>query len=233
MLRLTNSLDDLVSLVFPQVCVVCGEGLHNHEEDVCTICLFKMPQTGFHKINDNPVAKLFWGRVEIHAASSLYYYQKGGSVQELIHELKYKAQKQVGTCIGKQYGYELKDAELYKNIDLIVPVPLHKSRLRKRGYNQSEYFAKGLSEVMNIPENSEALQRSALSGTQTRKSRFNRWKNVEMAFEVKNPPALKDKHILLVDDVVTTGATLEACAKTLLDSGAGKVSIATIAYTMT
>lgn len=224
-------LNDFISLIFPELCAVCGSGLYKGEQDICTACLFKLPQTGFHKLVDNPVAKLFWGRIELNAAASFYLFQKGGSVQELIHQLKYRGQKQIGVTIGKQYGHEIKQSVFFKDADLIIPVPLHKTRLRKRGYNQAEYFAKGLSEVMNVGENFSVLKKIISVETQTKKSRFNRWKNVETVFKVENAEMIKGKHILLVDDVVTTGATLEACAEKLIKAGAGKVSVATIAFT--
>ena len=232
MQSITQPLKDLLSLIFPETCAICGEGLHKNEANICTICLFKLPKTNFHQQSDNIVSKLFWGRVEIHSAASFLHFQKGGGVQKLVHSLKYKGQKEVGITIGKQYGYDLKKSTLFTGIDLIVSIPLHKTRLRSRGYNQSEYFAKGLSEVLQVPENSTALKRNISAETQTRKSRFNRWKNVATAFEVGETAIINGKHILVVDDVVTTGATLEAATIALLKAGAAKVSIATIAYTM-
>jgi len=174
------------------------------------------------------VDKLFWGRVKFEQSSSYYKLNKGGKVQELIHQLKYRGQKEVGEYIGKVFGSELKS--LGWKPDLIVPVPLHPKKLRKRGYNQSECFADGISTSMNIPVITNALVRLNFTETQTKLDRDKRWENVRYAFRIQNAPEFENKHILLVDDVVTTGATIEACAEVLLQIPGVKVSVATIAY---
>lgn len=222
--------NDFISLFFPVVCVSCGKSLFRNENRICTHCLYHLPRTGFHLINDNPVAKIFWGRVNIQAAAAFFTFTKGGKVQQLIHQLKYKGQKEVGICIGNWYGHELRTNQVFQTIDLIVPVPLHKKKLRKRGYNQSAYFAEGLASSLHIPTDPAILFRSSASETQTKKSRFFRWKNVEHLFYIKNENRIQHKHILLVDDVVTTGATLEACAQALLKIEGVTVSIAAIAF---
>jgi ComF family protein len=176
------------------------------------------------------VAKIFWGRINIHAASAFYNFGKGGKVQHLIHQLKYRGQKEIGVTLGRFYGYDLRKSDSFKNVDTIIPVPLHPKKQKKRGYNQSEFFASGLAETMKKQTDFKTLLRSYPSETQTRKSRFSRWKNVETAFQLSNGEALKDKHILLVDDVITTGATLEACAQVLMQIPGVRVSIAAIAY---
>jgi ComF family protein len=221
---------DFISLVFPEVCLSCGKGLYKNEYRICTQCLYHLPKTGYHLQVDNPVARLFWGRVDIYSAAAQYNFEKGSSVQKLIHHLKYKGQKDIGITLGKWYGGELKESELYKNVDLIIPVPLHKTKERRRGYNQSALFAEGLSEGMGIKHDILSLSRTYASETQTRKSRYNRWKNVETVFHLNNTKALIDKHVLLVDDVVTTGSTLEACSQALAKIPGIKISIATIAY---
>ncbi len=228
--RIFNLWNDFVSLFFPVICVSCGKSLYKNENSICTYCLYHLPRTNFHLTNDNPVAKIFWGRINIQAASSFYAFNKGGKVQQLVHQLKYKGQQHVGIRLGNLYGYELRDNNDFNTVDLIVPVPLHAKKLRKRGYNQSLCFAEGLSESMRLPVDSTVLCRSAASETQTKKSRFTRWKNVEHIFYTQNELLLMHKHILLVDDVITTGATLEACAQALLKVEGVKVSIATIAY---
>jgi ComF family protein len=223
-------LKDFFALIYPKICVACGKSLFKNEECICTYCHYHLPKTNFHLQNDNPIEKVFWGRINIHAASSFYSFGKGGKVQHLIHELKYKGQKNIGVTLGKLYGFDLKQSERFNTVDTIIPVPLHANKQRKRGYNQSEFFAQGLSESMSVATDFKTLYRGHESQTQTKKSRFGRWKNVESIFQLNNPEVLKNKHILLVDDVITTGATLEACAQTLLQVPDVKVSVATIAY---
>jgi ComF family protein len=228
--KIFNLWNDFVSLFFPVICVACGKNLYKNENSICTYCLYHLPKSNFHLTNDNPVAKIFWGRINIQSAASFYAFNKGGKVQQLIHQLKYKGQQHVGVSLGKLYGYELRNSIDFKNIDIIIPVPLHAKKQRKRGYNQSVCFAEGLAQTMQLTVDSTVLFRSAASETQTKKSRFTRWKNVESIFHTQNEQRIAHKHLLLVDDVITTGATLEACAQALLKTDGVKVSIATIAY---
>ena len=179
---------------------------------------------------ENPIAKIFWGRVNIHSAGAFYGFNKGGKVQHLIHQLKYKGKKDIGVTVGKWYGYDLRRHPSFNTVNMIIPVPLHSKKEKKRGYNQSRFFAEGLAQSMNVEANFTTLIRALESETQTKKSRLNRWKNVETVFQLLNTTKIEGKHILLVDDVVTTGATLEACAQTLLQVPGVKVSVATIAY---
>lgn len=223
-------LNDFISLIFPHVCASCGKSLYKNEHSICTYCAYHLPKTNYHLDNENPVAKIFWGRVNIHSAGAFYGFNKGGKVQHLIHQLKYKGKKEVGVTVGKWYGYALKHSPAFNTVDIVIPVPLHPKKEKKRGYNQSRFFAEGLAHSMNAKADFTTLIRAKESETQTKKSRFTRWKNVETVFQLRDTASLKGKHILLVDDVITTGATLEACAHTLLQIPDVKVSVATIAY---
>jgi len=221
-------INDFFNLIFPKLCIACNDALLKNEKIICIRCLVSLPKTNFHKDKDNPVNKVFWGRVDVEMASSFYLFSKKSKVQNLLHNLKYKGVKEVGSVLGELFGFELNSSKFYKEIDFIVPVPLHKSKLKKRGYNQSEWIAIGLSKSMKVPVNIDSLYRKADSETQTKKSRYKRWENVGEIFGLANND-LEGKRILLVDDVVTTGATIEACAQLLIQQNC-KVLVATIAY---
>ena len=224
-------LDDFICLIFPKICACCGNSLWKHEKVICTFCDFHLPRTNFHLEKDNPVTFTFEGRVNIESGGAFFYFNKGNRVQQLIHQLKYKGRRDIGVFIGEKYGFYLKNSPFFDAIDLILPVPLHKKRRMQRGYNQSEEFAVGLGKTMNLPFNPYLLYRCKATETQTRKSRFSRWQNVADIFAVNDPSVLEHKHVLLVDDVITTGATLEACIRVLSSIPGIKVSIAAIAYT--
>ncbi len=220
---------DFVSLFYPECCHACSTPLNKGEKILCTYCHYKLPLTNFHKQASNQVSRLFWGRQPIEAATACYTFQKGGAIQHLIFQFKYKGYPEIGIEIGRRYGIELRQAPLFRNLDLILPVPLHFRKQKIRGFNQSACFGEGLSQSLGIPQNKTCLQRIQPTESQTRKSRFSRWKNVETVFTLSQPEEIAGKHILLVDDVVTTGATLEACAKLLLEVEGTKVSIVAIA----
>ncbi|MEI6853170.1 MAG: ComF family protein [Bacteroidota bacterium] len=222
-------LRDFISLFFPRLCAACDAALLSHEEVLCTLCWHQLPLTGFHKLDDNAVSRIFWGRVNITHAAALCYFQKGGKVQHLIHLMKYKGRKEIGEYLGKIYGKQLRDVELYRDVDVIVPVPLHRRKQRKRGFNQSEYIARGLSVSMKLPIDTKSLVRVTHSESQTRKSRLKRWENVKEIFVVKEVKTLQNKHVLLVDDVLTTGATIEACSRELLKIQGVSVSVVALA----
>src|SRR3546814_296983 len=230
MKRSLNFLGDFVSLVFPQACQACGRSLHRQEQILCTYCRRHLPYTGFHDHIDNDTAKQFWGRVEIKAAASFLYFKKGERVQRLLHQLKYRKQTGVGLYLGKLYGNNLKDLPGFFEADVICPLPLHRDRLRKRGYNQSEYFASGLGGAMHKTVDSSMLVREHGTGSQTARSRYERFRNMNKAFSVASPLQLRGLHVLLVDDVITTGAPLTACAASILLVEGPSVSISTIAY---
>jgi len=222
-------LDDFLSLVYPRICMACGNSLYKYEKCICTFCSYHLPKTNFHLEKDNPVSKLFWGKVNIHAATSLYYFNKGGKVQQLMHQLKYKGQKDIGLYIGTSYGKELLKSDLFNTVEYVIPVPLHPKKIKQRGYNQSELIAQGISQSMNIPLDIKTLIKINETKTQTHKSRFSRWENVKEVFELKEYHHLTNKHIMLVDDVITTGSTIESCIIQLLKVPGIKISIATMA----
>ncbi len=229
-MRMTNSIfDDFLSLFFPQYCLGCSGFLVKGEDTLCTKCLADLPKTHYHTRIENPVLNKLSGRLPISHGWAFLKFQKGGMVQHLLHQLKYNNHPEIGERLGRAYGRELANASFSKEFDLIIPVPLHRARLRHRGYNQSAHFAKGLSESLEIDWDESISIRSQSTTTQTRKSRAERWENVRHVFSVGSQMDLSQKRILLVDDVITTGATLEACGYHLLESGCTSVSIACIA----
>jgi ComF family protein len=224
---------DFFSILFPKICAVCGNILWKQEETICLSCEFHLPKTNFHLSLENPVSCLFWGKVDLVSAASYLYFNKGNNVQLLIHQLKYKGRKDIGCYLGRQYGQQLIVAHLFQTVQLIVPVPLHSKKQKQRGYNQSEQFAIGLGQSMKVPVSKDILTRKRETETQTKKSRFRRWQNVLEVFEIRDPEPLKNKHVLLVDDVITTGATLESCIRTLSVISGIRISVATIAVAIT
>ncbi|GIV33647.1 MAG: amidophosphoribosyltransferase [Chitinophagales bacterium] len=222
-------LSDFIGLFFPHSCEACGRTLTKGEDILCLFCLYAMPQTHYHLEKDNPAEKLFWGRADVQRAAALYFYHSRSRVQHLLHAIKYHGKKEIAYKLGHLYGSMLSGTPFAEGINLIVPVPLHEKKKRQRGYNQSDYFAMGLSESMEIPWSANILKRKIYTQTQTAKSRFERWGNVHEVFFLPHAPSIQGKHILLVDDVITTGATLEACTHTLQQAEAVKVSIAAIA----
>lgn len=222
---------DFINLFFPDTCACCQDALYKNEAGICSGCRFNLPVSKFHLYNENPVEKLFRGRVPVKNAASFMIFQKRGMAQKLIHSLKYKGRTEVGITIGRMYGYELKNSEWDKSTDIIIPIPLHKKKLRQRGFNQCDFFARGLAESMGVLYNTTCITRADGADSQTKKSRYSRWKNAEGKFIVADAELLKGKNILLVDDVVTTGATIEACAQAILAIEGTTVSVATMAYT--
>ncbi|MDB5030917.1 phosphoribosyltransferase family protein [Mucilaginibacter sp.] len=223
-------LANFISLLFPQLCPACGTDLMANEKIICTDCLYNLPFTNFHLQPDNIVAQQFWGKINLEAAYALYYFTKGGKVQNLMHHFKYKGMHQIGNLLGNIAGGQLSKNKKFTTVDYIIPVPLHKSRLKERGYNQSACFANGLASKLNTMVEDANLVRVKATQTQTHRSRFARFENMQEVFVVKDIERLRDKHVLLVDDIVTTGSTLEACAIPLLKIPGLKLSIATIAY---
>lgn len=225
-----NLITDLIALIYPEVCFACSETLNSGEEYVCTDCRLHLPYTNVHLLpsGDNPLARRFFGRLEIDNVLSFFTFTRAGRVQQLLHNLKYNNEPELAEYLGKWYGAELKKYGYAEMFDLVIPVPLHKAKLRQRGYNQSEKFAQGLAAALELPISSN-LVRNIYSTTQTHKSRYERWENVEKIFEVKRPEEILGKRILVVDDVLTTGATLEASGQELLENGCKNITVATIA----
>ncbi|HHH50101.1 MAG TPA: ComF family protein [Saprospiraceae bacterium] len=221
--------DDFISLFFPRLCLACGKNTPQKKELICISCQYHLPKTKFHLEKENKFTQRFLGRLELQSGAALYYFTKGGRTQHLIHQLKYKGKREVGVMLGQHYGELLKDSPHFKDIDLIVPVPMHPKKEHMRGYNQSTQFAKGLSETMEKPYYKKALKKITHTISQTKKTRFERLQNVINTFEVNQVNALKRKHVLLVDDVLTTGATLEACGLKILEVEDTKLSMLTIA----
>jgi ComF family protein len=223
-------INDFLSMIFPRVCNACGNALFKGEEVICTFCTYHLPKTGFWYRHDNPVARNFWGKVRLESASAFYYFYKGNRVQHLVHRLKYKGGTDVGEKIGNLYGSELARIPLYRQIQAVVPVPLHQSRIMKRGYNQSDFIAKGIASALGIHAETNLLVRSRKTETQTKKKRFHRFENMSSVFEVNKNNTSTAKIFLLVDDVITTGSTLASCADELLKIPGAKVSIGALAY---
>ncbi|MBN1387041.1 MAG: ComF family protein [Bacteroidales bacterium] len=220
--------DDFISLLFPRLCYACGKNLLRNEDLICTECYVLIPRTNYHNERDNPVEQLFWGRCRIEKAAAFSFYNRGSRLRTLIHNLKYKGIKDIGFKLGEIYGSSLSSSGFTSDIDLIVPVPLHPSKQRMRGFNQSEIISQGISVSAGIPVDISSLSRKNISSTQTKKSRYERWTNVEGIFCINDEANIINKHILLVDDVITTGSTVEACVAELNSVEGVRVSVAAI-----
>lgn len=221
---------DFLAILYPNLCLACGKNQIPKKEITCVSCIYFLPATNFHELADNSFEERFWGRIPVQAGASLYHFTKEGRTRRLMHQLKYKGKKIIGSHLGRQYGNILAQAARFKDVELIVPVPIHPRRRKVRGYNQSDYFAQGLADILKIPCAKEGLIRINHGKSQTKKTRIERFKSVENAFAVNHKTLLSHKHILLVDDVLTTGATLEACARKILELPNTRVSMATMAF---
>ncbi|MGK0413585.1 MAG: competence protein ComFC [Polaribacter sp.] len=224
-------LKDIFHLFYPNLCTICNEHLVENETVICTFCRHDLPMTNFIDFKNNKVTQTFYGSILLEKAFSLLYYRKKGSTQKLIHDLKYKGNEEVGLFFGNWIGEILKENQEFKTVDFIIPVPLHPKKLRERSYNQVTKFGERLCHHLKIPFKENNLIRISATKTQTFKARFERFKNLETKFLLQNPSFFNDKHVLLIDDVITTGATLEACAKEFEKSKNCKISILTMAYT--
>ncbi|TRO64479.1 ComF family protein [Christiangramia sabulilitoris] len=222
---------DFVNLLYPSVCHICEEELLKNEQVLCTNCLHDLPVTQYHLDNENPVKKVFYGRVKIEKATSLLHFRKKSGVQRLIHDLKYRGHHEIGNYLGQWLGAELAELPEYREIDMVIPVPLHKSRLKERGYNQVEGFGKEIAAAINAVYRDDILLKVNSTKTQTLKDRISRWGKLEETLSIQNIENLENKHLLIVDDLVTTGSTLEACAHKLFEIPGIKLSVATMAIT--
>lgn len=228
MIRFKEIKESLLQLVFPHVCDGCGSDLLSIESRLCIRCLSSLPETNFEIHAGNPVEKIFWGRLQVVNASSYLYFTKESLVQHLMHQLKYKGNKDLGLQLGRLMGIALKSADRFSEISALIPLPLFPSKERKRGYNQATVLCEGMAEILSVPVLKDVITRPQHTETQTKKGRIERWRNIEGKFQLINPSAIQNKHVLLIDDVVTTGATLEACADELLKADNVKLSIATL-----
>lgn len=228
-LLIKDWLGSFLSLLFPRCCVVCGRPLAKGEECLCTMCNVELPRTDYHLRKDNPVEKLFWGKIPLERATSFYFYRKGSDFRQILHQLKYGGQKGIGAIMGRYMAAELQQSGFFEGVDVILPVPLHKKKQQIRGYNQSEWIARGITAVTGIPIDTEAVVRRKNTETQTRKSSLERWENVEGIFELHHAETLVGKHILIVDDVLTTGATTVECASCLTGIEGIRISVLTLA----
>lgn len=223
-------INDFMSLIYPRHCEACGTNLLKHEEFICNLCLINLPKSNYHSNVDNELSYVFAGRIPSRQALCFYVFEKSGRVQKILHAIKYQNQKELAEFLGKLYAKDLKQNEVLKNIDVILPIPLHPKKLKLRGYNQSEWFAKGIATELNLTLDTVALKKSNATNTQTNKKKFERWENVDGVFELQNKYALTNKHVLIIDDIITTGATIEAAWQALKNVEGIKVSVLSLAF---
>lgn len=218
--------DSVLHLLFPHVCSGCGNDIVSQESMLCMRCIDGMPETNFELHAGNPVEKTFWGRLQLNGATAQYYFTKESLMQHLMHQFKYKGNKELGLQLGKIMGEQIKKSGRFE-VDALIPLPLFPRKEKRRGYNQATVLCQGMAESMKIPVLDKVIVRPQHTETQTKKGRIERWKNMEGKFVLSNPGAIRNKHLLLVDDVVTTGATLEACGIELLKAENVTLSVAT------
>ncbi|MBS9768379.1 MAG: ComF family protein [Flavobacteriaceae bacterium] len=223
-------LKDLFNLFFPKYCICCDKDISGLKSTICLSCQSELPFTDFSKNPNNELEQLFYGRIPLEAGTALFYFKKDGKVQQLIHHLKYKGKQEVGKFSGELLSGKIVENQRFSNIDMIIPVPLHPKKQRKRGYNQLSVFGNTLSEKLHIPYEENVLKKVVNNVSQTHRKEITRWENVENVFFAEPLECLKNAHILLIDDVITSGATLESCYLALKEKGISKISIASIAF---
>jgi ComF family protein len=223
-------LNDFAHLIYPHHCEGCGSDVLQNSQLLCSECLLQLPETGFAPIQENTVEKRFYGRLPIYSATAAFYFTKESLIQHLMHQLKYKGNKDVGIYLGKLLGHQLKQSNRFNEVEVLIPLPLNPKREFKRGYNQAMLICEGIAEVVQKPIANNAVVRTVFTETQTKNDRIHRWENMDGVFEVADEIEIKDKHVLLIDDIITTGATLEACGKVILEHHPKALSIASVAY---
>jgi ComF family protein len=227
MIHLKEIKDSFLHLLFPHVCTGCGSDILSEESVLCMRCMDAIPETNFEMHPNNPVEKTFWGRLPLLGATAQFYFTKESLMQHLMHQFKYKRNKELGLQLGRIMGDQIKKSGRFE-ADALIPLPLFPAKEKRRGYNQATILCDGMAETMNIPVLDKVIIRPQHTETQTKKGRIERWKNMEGKFILSNPEAIRNKHLLLVDDVVTTGATLEACGNELLKAEGVRLSVATL-----
>ncbi|MDR1610617.1 MAG: ComF family protein [Candidatus Symbiothrix sp.] len=228
-MNLKKTIQAFVSLFYPKLCVICGNPLVADENHFCLECFLKLPKTNYHLNPDNQATDRFAGKIPLVKGASYLYYNKGGTGQKLIAEIKYKDNRHLGEWMGALLAKEWLSSGFFRDIDCLIPVPLHPSKERKRGFNQAEMIALGIAHVTGIQVNTKNVFRKKANTTQTKKGLFERWKNTKDLFEVKDLDFFKNKHILIVDDVLTTGSTLESVAQSILKAKEVKISLLCLA----
>ena len=221
---------DLLHLFYPHLCAGCQTDLLSVHDPVCPLCIASLPETGFENIAGNPIEKIFYGRIPVKAATAAFYFTKGSALQHIIHALKYEKNQKAGLVLGKLLGNQLKNGALFPDEYLLVPVPMHTGKEKQRGYNQAAVIAEGISKITGWTWCNDAVIKVTHTDTQTRKGRNDRWENIREVFQLKTPSILNGKHVLLIDDVLTTGATMEACGQCILKSSPASLSAATLAW---
>ncbi len=227
---LTLIKESLLQLFYPHLCAGCGSDTLPISSQLCIKCIYGLPLSRFEKQVDNPVEKILAGRIEFEKATAQLYFTKHSALQHIMHAFKYKGNKDLGHQLGLIMGNQLLESRRFKDVNALIPLPLHESKQRKRGYNQAEVLCNGMAEILKIPVVTSAVIRPDATETQTKKNRTDRWKNMEGKFALTSENLIENKHVLLVDDVITTGATLEACGQELLQARGVKLSIATLCY---
>lgn len=229
---LKSLLSDLLHLIYPHNCEGCGSDTLNQDSFLCAKCLYQLPHTGFIENADNPLERKLYGRLKVQHAGAGFYFSKDGLLQHLIAQLKYKNNKEMGLYLGKLLGYQLMDCKRFDTVELLIPLPLNRKKENKRGYNQSELICQGIASVWERPIVTDATSRVINTATQTKKNRSDRWENVDGVFAVTNAEKLIGKHIALIDDIITTGASIDACGNELLKVSGIKLSVISVGYAM-